>query len=58
MQHLGMLTPHAFQALMAYDHLLSRQVPNLHVVWNCCATLVGFALAFFTVAAWRFRPLD
>ncbi len=57
MQHLGMLTPHAW-ALIAYDHLLSREVPNLHVVWNCCATLVGFALAFFTVAAWRFRPLE
>jgi ABC-2 type transport system permease protein len=56
MQHLGMATPHAW-ALIAYDHLLSREVPNLHVVWSCCAILVGFALAFFAFATWRFRPL-
>jgi ABC-2 type transport system permease protein len=57
MQHMGMLTPHAW-ALIAYDHLLGREVANLHVVWNCCAILVGFSLAFFAAAAWRFRPLD
>ena len=57
MQNLGLLTPHAW-ALIAYDHLLSRDVPNLHVVWNCCAALVGFSAAFFAVAAWRFRPTE
>jgi ABC-2 type transport system permease protein len=57
MQKLGLVTPHAW-ALIAYEHLLSREVPNLHVVWNCCATLVAFALAYFAVAAWRFRKLD
>ena len=46
MQQMGLATPHTW-ALVAYDQLLSRDVPNLHVVWNCCATLVGFALAFF-----------
>jgi ABC-2 type transport system permease protein len=57
MQQLGLVTPHAW-ALIAYEHLLSRDVPNLHLVWNSCATLVGFALAFFAAAAWRFRTLE
>jgi ABC-2 type transport system permease protein len=57
MQQVGLAAPHAW-ALIAYDHLLSRDVPNLHVVWNCCATLVAFALSFFAVAWWRFRTLD
>jgi ABC-2 type transport system permease protein len=57
MQQLGLVTPHAW-ALIAYEQLLSRDVPNLHGVWNCCAALVAFALAYFAVAAWRFRKLD
>ena len=57
MQQLGLATPQAW-ALIAYDHLLGRNVPNLHVVWNCCATLMAFAVAFFAVAGWRFRKLD
>ena len=57
MQQMGLATPHAW-ALIAYDHLLSRDVPNLHVVWNCCAVLSGFAATFFAVAWWRFRSLD
>src|SRR5436190_3100332 len=38
MQQLGLVTPHAW-ALIAYEHLLSRDVPNLQLVWNSCATL-------------------
>lgn len=57
MQQLGLVTPQAW-ALIAYEHLLGRDVPNLQVVWNCCATLVAFALAFFAVAGWRFRALE
>ncbi len=57
MQQAGLAAPHAW-ALIAYDHLLSRDVPNLNVVWNCCAMLVGFALSFFAVAWWRFRTLE
>jgi ABC-2 type transport system permease protein len=57
MQQLGLVTPQAW-ALIAYEHLLSREVPNLPVVWNCCATLLGFALAYLAAAAWRFRTLD
>ena len=57
MQQLGLLTPHAW-ALIAYDHLLSRDVPRLSVVWSCCAALIGFALAFFAAAWWRFRTLE
>ena len=57
MQQAGLVTPHAW-ALIAYDHLLSRDNPNLHVVWNCCAMLIAFALSFFAVAWWRFRTLE
>jgi ABC-type multidrug transport system permease subunit len=57
MQQLGLVTPQAW-ALIAYEHLLGRDVPNLHVVWNACATLVAFAVAFFAVAGWRFRALE
>jgi ABC-2 type transport system permease protein len=57
MQELGLVTPHAW-ALIAYDQLLSRDVTRLHVVWNCCAALIGFALSFFAVAWWRFRTLE
>jgi ABC-2 type transport system permease protein len=57
MQHMGLATPQAW-ALIAYDHLLGRNDPNLHVVWNSCATLVAFALAFLAVAGWRFRTME
>ena len=57
MQQLGLVTPQAW-ALIAYEHLLGRDVPNLHVVWNACVTLIAFAMAFFAVAGWRFRQLD
>ncbi len=57
MQQAGLVTPHAW-ALIAYDHLLSRENPNLHVVWNSCAMLMAFALSFFAVAWWRFRTLE
>ncbi len=57
MQQLGLATPHAW-ALIAYEHLLSRDTPNLHVVWNCCAVMCGFAVTFFAVAWWQFRSQD
>lgn len=57
MQQIGLVTPHAW-ALIAYDHLLNRDVPNLQVVWHCCGVLFGFALGFFAVGWWRFRTLN
>jgi ABC-2 type transport system permease protein len=57
MQKVGLVTPHAW-ALIAYDQLLSREVPNLHIVWKCCETMVGFAAGFFLIAWWRFRTLE
>lgn len=57
MQEVGLFTPHAW-ALIAYDHLLNRDVPNLPVVWHCCEMLLCFAGVFF-IAAWiRFRTLE
>jgi ABC-2 type transport system permease protein len=57
MQQLGLVTPQAW-ALIAYEQLLGRDVPNLHVVWSACTTLVAFAVAFFAAATWRFRALE
>jgi ABC-2 type transport system permease protein len=57
MQQIGLATPHAW-ALIAYDHLLNRDVPNLHTVIRCCGVLLAFAAAFFTVGWWRFRTLE
>jgi ABC-2 type transport system permease protein len=57
MQQIGLIAPHSW-ALIAYDHLLNRDVPNLHVVWNCCGVLCGFAATFFGFALWRFRTLE
>jgi ABC-2 type transport system permease protein len=57
MQQLGLVRPHAW-ALIAYDHLLSRDAPRLQVVWSCCGALLGFALACFAAAWWRFRRLE
>jgi ABC-2 type transport system permease protein len=57
MQNVGLATPHAW-ALIAYDHLLNREVTNLAVVWQCCGALLAFAAGFFLVAWQRFRTLE
>jgi ABC-type multidrug transport system permease subunit len=50
-------TPHAW-ALMSYEQLLRRKVPNLTEVWQNCGVLVVFAVAFFAFGCWRFRSYD
>ncbi len=57
MQQVGLATPHAW-ALIAYDQLLNRDLPNLHTVWECCGTLLAFAAGFYLVGWWRFRTLE
>ena len=57
MQQVGLWTPHAW-ALIAYDHLLNRDLPNLHTVAHCCGVLLAFAASFFAVGWWRFRTLE
>lgn len=57
MQQVGLWTPHAW-ALIAYDHLLNRDVPNLHTVARCCGVLLSFAAAFYSIGWWRFRKLE
>jgi len=57
MQQIGLVTPHAW-ALIAYDQLLNRDIPDMRVVWNCCQTLIGFAAGFSAVGWWRFRNLE
>lgn len=57
MQQVGLATPHAW-ALIAYDHLLNRDVPNLHTVARCCGVLLSYAAVFYIVGWWRFRTLE
>lgn len=54
MQQASLATPHAW-ALIAYNELLASSVPDVALVWQCCAMLVLFAAAFFAAGAWRFR---
>jgi ABC-2 type transport system permease protein len=57
MQQVGLGTPHAW-ALIAYEQLVSRDLPNLYTVWKCCGVLLAFASAFYLVGWWRFRTLE
>lgn len=57
MQQVGLATPHAW-ALIAYDHLLNRDIPNLQTVVRCCGVLLSYAAAFYIVGWWRFRTLE
>ena len=49
MQQLSRVTPHAW-ALDAYRQLLTNPTPNLTIVWQSCAALVGFATLFLGLA--------
>jgi ABC-2 type transport system permease protein len=57
MQDIGLATPHAW-SLIAYDQLLSRELPKLSTVWECCGMLLAFALVFYAIGSWRFRTLE
>ena len=57
MQKIGLITPHAW-ALIAYDQILSRPLPDPAVVWRCCLMLLAFTGGFFAVGWWRSRDLD
>lgn len=54
---VSLATPHAW-ALMSYEQLLRRPVPNLAIVWENCGMLLLFAAAFFAFGCWRFRSYD
>jgi ABC-2 type transport system permease protein len=57
MQKVGLITPHAW-ALIAYNQILSRPIPEFSVVLKSCEMLLAFAAAFFAVGWWRARELD
>jgi len=57
MRELSLATPHAW-ALIAYDQLLTEPVPELHLVWQSCLALLGFAALFVAAGWWRFRSWD
>jgi ABC-2 type transport system permease protein len=57
MQQVSLVvTPHAW-ALIAYDQILNSRVPDLAQVWQSCAWLLVFTVAYFSVGWLRFRAL-
>ena len=57
MQTASLATPHAW-ALISYEQLLRKNVPDLAIVWQNCGVLLLFAAVFFTFGCWRFRYYD
>lgn len=57
MQTLSLIFPHAW-ALMAYEQLLVKALPDLLLVWQYCGVLVLFAAGYFAIGCWRFRHYD
>jgi ABC-2 type transport system permease protein len=53
MRTLSLGTPHAW-ALMAYNEILNRTVPNFILVAQCCGWLIAFTLLYFALGTWRF----
>ena len=58
MRDFSLVTPHAW-ALIAYDQILSiQQSPDVGIVLQCCAALVGFSVLFFAIGTVRFGKVD
>jgi ABC-2 type transport system permease protein len=53
MRTIGLISPHAW-ALTAYQDVLVRGYDAVHILPEVAA-LMGFAVAFFGVALWRFK---
>jgi ABC-2 type transport system permease protein len=56
MQNVSLATPHAW-ALIAYQQLLTRDRPDLHVVAQSCAMLAAFAGTYFSLGCLRFHKI-
>ena len=54
MQTGSLIFPHAW-ALMAYEQLLVKAVPDLGLVWQYCGVLLLFSAVCFAAGCWRFR---
>ncbi len=57
MQTGSLIFPHAW-ALMAYEQLLVKAVPDLGLVWQYCGVLLLFSAVCFAAGCWRFRHYD
>ena len=57
MKSVSLVTPHAW-ALTAYEQILSAHDPNVGIVLQCCAALVGFAMLYFAIGTVRFGKVD
>lgn len=57
MQKVSLATPHAW-ALIAYQELLTRDQPDMPLVWSCCGVLALFGIAGFMIGTQRFRAVE
>ncbi len=57
MREFSLITPHAW-SLIAYEELLGKVVPDVRVVFECCAMLLAFAVVFFIAGSFRFRSVE
>jgi ABC-2 type transport system permease protein len=57
MQEISLYTPHAW-ALIAYDQLLRKPVPDVLIVVESCAMLFGFGVLFFSIGCLRFSRVE
>lgn len=54
LQQISLITPHAW-SLTAFNQLLVSDTPQIAVVLQCCAVLLGFAALFFVVGCRQFQ---
>jgi ABC-2 type transport system permease protein len=57
MQEFSLVTPHAW-SLIAYNQILAQPIPDLALVLECCAMLLGFTILYFIAGSIRFSTLD
>jgi ABC-2 type transport system permease protein len=57
MKPVSLAVPHGW-ALVAYDTLLKSARPDVTLVWQCCAAILGFALLYFLLGTRFFAKLD
>jgi len=57
MQQFSLITPHAW-AVIAYEEILERSIPDWQHVMLCCLILLGFAGTFLILGCRSFRNLS
>jgi ABC-2 type transport system permease protein len=56
MKQISVITPHSW-SLIAYLEAMTNPLPDVAVIAQSCAVLLGFSALFFAAGCWRFRSL-